>query len=199
MACKVAVQGLVWVVIATVSGSALVAQAPTPPAPRTVLDYYRLVPAEALFPEGETVDRTSAVVLEDIPNGYLRLGGWEGYGEVALFRKADGGALLGVAQNVCAPACGQVLRFLEWTGAGFQDVTARVFPKVEAAQVRAAWERQRRPGDEDWGEDIPVLWVLPRRGTTITLVVQPELVGREVGLLEVSWNRSTFTGPRPAP
>jgi len=166
------------------------AQEPRP----TVLDLYRLAPAEALFPEGLDPDREAVTAVRDVANGYLRLeGAWEGFTEVALFRAADGGSLLVTAMAECGPLCRQsVLAFALRDGA-LVDVTADVFPPLGPDRLAAAWARARRPDDPDLEvEDLGALVRLPRHGTTIRVVVPAEVAGREVDLLELRWDRRTF-------
>jgi hypothetical protein len=166
------------------------AQEPRP----TVLDLYRLAPASALFPEGLDPDRDAVVAVRDVANGYLRLeGAWEGFTEVALFRTADGASLLVVARAECGPLCEQTVRAFAARAGGLVEVTEEVLPPVAPDRLAAAWDRLRQPGDPDLeGEDLAVLLLLPRFGTTIRVVVPPEVAGREVTLLELRWNRSAF-------
>lgn len=173
------------------------AAALTPPlpqrAPADVLDFYRLLPAECLFPEGVRPDREQAVKIKDVPNGYLRLEGtWEGYTEVALFRKADGSALIGVILSECGPGCQQKVRFLEWDGAAWRDRTGEVLPEVTPAMLAAAYRAKKETGDEDFGQEVPAVYVLPRRGTMVRIQVQPEFSQREIILFELKWNRQRF-------
>jgi hypothetical protein len=165
------------------------AQAPRP----TVLDLYRSAPAAALFPEGLQPDREAVIAVRDVANGYLRLeGAWEGFTEVALFRTADGDSLLVVARAECGPLCEQTVRVFAARGADLDEVSAEVLPALTPDRLAAAWSRLRQPGDPDLADGVPALLRLPRFGTTIRVVVPPEVAGREVTLHELRWNRRAF-------
>jgi len=186
-----------FLLLAGLIGWGLGAFALTPALPREqpadVMDYLRLLPAEYLFPEGVSLDREEAVRVKDVPNGYLRLEGtWEGFTEVALFRKADGSALIGVIRSECGPGCQQQVRFLEWGGAAWRDLTGEVLPEVTPAMLAAAYGAKKGPGDENFGQDVPAVYVLPRRGTTVRIQVQPEFSRREITLFELKWTRRRF-------
>src|SRR6185369_11743797 len=51
--------------------------------------------------------RKSLIKTEDLKNGYLRLESskWQGWVEIALFKKADGSYVVAISQVVCRQGC----------------------------------------------------------------------------------------------
>ena len=75
--------------------------------PKTVTDFYLLLPAKFLPILAAHQNRRALIDVEDLKNGYLRLGNneWEGWGEVAILKKKSGGYLVAVTQYNCGPVC----------------------------------------------------------------------------------------------
>ncbi len=75
--------------------------------PRTVEDFYMLLPAKYIQPLGEMKDRKKLIKTRDVANGYLYLSGkaampgWEGWAEIALFKKTNGEYVVGVVDGSC--------------------------------------------------------------------------------------------------
>ena len=78
--------------------------------PKTVTDYFLAMPADKYSKdiEGNEIKnkselikfRKSLIKIEDIKNGYLKLEGtWEGWVEIALFKKTDGSYVIAQAEN----------------------------------------------------------------------------------------------------
>ena len=166
----------------------------SPYRPKNVLEYYRLIPDE-IFPATHVPDRDKAIVVKDIPNGYLRIEGeWEGFGEVALFRLQDPRrALIGVTRADCGPECTQIVRFMEYFADQWIDRTMAVLPEVSPAEITERYRKRKAPSDPDWGDEVPTLLLLPRRGTTLKLVVQPEFVKKEIVLFTFTFDRAQFS------
>lgn len=162
--------------------------------PVTVLDHYLLLPG-AIFPEAEIPNREKAIVVRDIANGYLKVQGhWEGFGEIALFRMTDPRRrLLGVTKASCGPACTQEIHFLEYYDGSWVERTKRILPEIPKARIAEQYRKLKHPEDpDDWGEDVPVLYLLPRNGTTIKVVVQPQFTKKEIVLFELRFDRTVF-------
>ena len=167
---------------------ALASGIPAAGAPGSVKDCLLLVPEKYLGLEGTTLsaaERLAMIEIDDTANGWLRLAGrgahaFEGWIEIALFRKGPAGAMLGVALNRCGPLCEQRLAFLRPAGAAWEEITGRVFSPLPAETVKALYRREF-PG-ADSADDPPVLYRLPRQGTDIVLVTQEAIAGREVVL-----------------
>jgi hypothetical protein len=87
-----------------------------------VTDYFLAMPNAAYSRDasGTTIKgkakvdayRRSLIKIEDIKNGYLRLEGpWEGWAEIALFKRTGGGYIVAHAENGCGPACSGLSNF----------------------------------------------------------------------------------------
>lgn len=121
--------------------------------------------------------RKSIIKIEDVKNGYLRLesGEWEGWAEIALFKKADGTYLTAVSQVGCGPSCEGGVLFLDYKNGKWTNVTKRVFPAAPSSAVS--------------------YYKLPRFGTNIE-----QICGDESGetcrdgekLAEFKWNKEKF-------
>lgn len=167
---------------------ALASGIPAAAAPGSVKDLLLLVPEKYLGLEGTTLsaaERLAMIEIDDTAHGWLRLAGrgahaFEGWIELALFRKGPAGAMLGVAVNQCGPLCEQRLAFLRPAGAAWEEITGRVFSPLPAETVKALYRREF-PGDES-ADGPPVLYRLPRQGTDILLVTQEAVAGREAVL-----------------
>lgn len=161
--------------------------------PQSVVDYYLLLPDKYLTEGGSRQSRLKAIKINDARNGYLRVeGAWEGYTEIALFRKPDRAALIAVSDVHFGPGPEQRLRFLEYTNSRWTDRTREVMPEVSASAIAAAYRAKKRPVDEDFGDDVPHLYLLPRMGTTITVVVAPGFTQRGMTLMELRWKDGRF-------
>ena len=173
--------------------------------PQTVQDYYLSVP-ESYFRVGEDKlpfagsreKRTKAIQTNDGKNGYLRLETeeWEGYGEVALFKEPQGGIVLGMVLTECAPGCRQSVTFLEYapqTTEKWKNVTAAILPKLAKKALLEIYRVKKAKADEAYTEeDLPVLYVLPRYGTTVTVTVDPQFTASPIVLAELAWRNGKF-------
>lgn len=94
--------------------------------------------------------RKSLIKIEDIKNGYLRLESneWEGWVEIALFKKTDGNYLVAFSEVGCGPDCSGDVMFLTYEDGEWTNVTKKVFPAESSPEG---------------------FYELPRYGTTIRL------------------------------
>ena len=142
-------------------------------APQTVLDYYDLLTAEelpALDAGGKP--RRALIKRQDVANGFLSVENNEGWAQVALFRKKDRTAVIGVTQTECGPVCGGFVKFLQYRDGKWQDVTDALLPKATDQEILAAYNRLKKAGDDAYTfKDPPlVYWDLPRAGTTVKML-----------------------------
>lgn len=170
--------------------------------PKTVTDYYLALPGgvygikgtqdseipgfedDFLFYANERNEsrsaiskyRNSLIKIEDTKNGYLRLESdkWEGWAELALFKKGDGTNLLAIAQVEWGGGCRGGLLFLTYKSGEWKNVTRQVFPA---------------------NSPMGNYFKLPLVGTTIQLICGDEsnqsCKPRKV-LAEFEWNKQTF-------
>lgn len=173
--------------------------------PKTVTDFYLAMPNDvyATNMEGNkitgkaalTKHRKSLIKTEDIKNGYLKLeGAWEGWAEIALFKKKDGSYLIAQSETGCGPACEGFIKFFTYKAGKWTDVTKQVFPMPTDNQVAAAF-KAKKINTEDGMSNY---FLLPQTGTTVKMACnmcengetneEPELV-----LMEFTWNGEKFT------
>jgi len=138
--------------------------------PGTVLDYYLMLPDKYVrFARNE--NRRSIIKVKDIENGYLRLeGDWDGWAEIALFRKSDKSAIIAVEEIGCGPICGCVsIQFLHYGDGNWKDVTRSVLPKVPEKVLRSEYRRLSGEADR---YTPPYYYDLPRTGTDVQVMIQ---------------------------
>jgi hypothetical protein len=120
--------------------------------------------------------RKSQIKIEDVKNGYLRLEGTrEGWEELALFKKSDGGYIVALSQVDCGPGCVGDVMFLSYDRGAWTNVTNKVFP-FSPSSKRGYFQ-------------------LPRVGTTIKLVCSDESnedCKDESTLNTFEWNKVKF-------
>ncbi len=166
--------------------------------PRTVLDFYKLLPSKYLnLPQGAKSRRPRADVT-DIANGYLSLvapsdseGMWESWAgaEVVLFKKKSGGYVIGVAQTETVTVSTTNLRFLEYNVGAWRDVTKSVAPKITEPMIRAALRRADPAEAKDLRANDPmfVTYDLPRVGHSIVAKWDGSAT-----LFKLDWNGERF-------
>ena len=173
--------------------------------PQTVTDYFMAFPTNQFAKNNDgkilqgaalTKFRRSLIKVEDTKNGYLRLeGAWEGWAEIALFKKADGSYLVAQTETGCGPACGGSIKFFTYNAGKWADVTKQVFPALSTTAVRQAFvAKKMNPAD-----GTESYFLLPRVGTTIKMACNMcEIPNAAPGgeedttLLEFTWNGAKF-------
>ena len=163
--------------------------------PQTVVDYYLLLPTENLPILESVANRRSIIKKQDLKNGYLRLeGGWEGWAEIALFRKKNREAVIGVAEVGCGPACSGAAQFLTFRNGKWTDVTTKVMPELEDADILAAYNRLKTKDDDAHSlDDMPyTYWQMPQKGTTLKLLLGDESESSGKTLINFAWNGERF-------
>jgi hypothetical protein len=166
--------------------------------PGSVKDYLLLLPERYLGFDNAPLppaERLAMIEIDDRANGWLKLVGrggnaFEGWIEIALFSKGPAGPMLGITVNQCGPLCRQQVFFLRHARGNWEEITARVFQPLPKDKVKALYGANF-PGDE-FADDPPVLYRLPRRGTDILLVTQEAIAGREVVLARLRLKNGRF-------
>lgn len=174
--------------------------------PKTVTDFYLAMPSDVYSTNNEgnkvtgkaalTKLRKSLIKVEDIKNGYLKLeGAWEGWAEIALFKKKDGNYLIAQAESGCGPACEGFVKFFTYKAGKWTDVTNQVFPNLSEAQVKQAFASKKVDLED---EGMSYYFLLPQVGTTVKMACNmcengetsesPDLV-----LMEFTWNGEKFS------
>ena len=128
------------------------------------------------------------IKIEDVKSGYLRLeGGWEGWGEFALFKKTDGSYLIALTKVECGPACTGTLSFHEYRDGNWSDVTGPIFQAPDNDEVIEAAKKARL---SDTSPNM--YYALPRKGTTITMRCSMCKGENDMTLFSYYWNSSKF-------
>ena len=112
--------------------------------PRTVTDFYMLLPAK-YFPFVDRVKkRRDLIESENIKLGYLNFAGNRPFmpleNEMLLLRRMSGAAMLVIAYTDCSDDCQAVLRFVEYENGRWTEADAA--PKFDVAQMRAIYRRK---------------------------------------------------------
>lgn len=140
-------------------------------------------------------DRREMIDECDRKNGYLKFSGkggavWEGYGECALFRRSGKTPLIAVSLMSCGPACEQLLVFLTLERDVWHDVTREVFEPLSKERIRALF--RDNGGEGEFTEDPPILYQIPRFGTSIDVIVQESIVGKQITLGRYRFENGRF-------
>jgi hypothetical protein len=169
---------------------------------KTVTDYYLAMPGDVYSTniEGNKITnkaaltkfRKSLIKTENIKNGYLKLEGtWEGWAEIALFKKKDGSYLIAQAESGCGPACLGFIKFFTYKAGKFTDVTKQVFPNLTDEQINRAFASKNINTEENGTSHY---YLLPQKGTTVKMACNMCNDGDEdFTLIEFVWNGDKFT------
>lgn len=196
-------QKLFFILIFTMLGfSGIFAQTP----PKSVTDFYFALPADVYSMDisgnkisGKTAlinFRKSLIKIEDVKNGYLKLEGtWEGWAEIALFKKRDGSYIVAQAETGCGPACDGFIKFFTYNNGKWTDITASVFPTPNEVQIKDIFLKKNIDLEENGTTHY---YRLPRTGTTVKMAcnVCKEGDGEDFVLQEFLWNGEKFTVKR---
>lgn len=167
------------------------------PAPKTVLDYYQLLPKEELALLETAKSREALLKTKDVANGFLGLesDSGQGFAQVAVFRKKDRSVVVGVSQMECGPICVGSVKFLQYQDGKWQDVTDALMPKATDEQILAAYNRLKKKGDDEYTlKDPPSFyWDLPRTGTTVRLLTGDSGPKTDKVLMRFTWDGTRFT------
>lgn len=174
--------------------------------PKTVTDYFLAMPDDVYSTtiEGNkitgksalTKHRKSLIKIEDIKNGYLKLeGAWEGWAEIALFKKTNGSYIIAQAESGCGPACDGFVKFFTYNAGKWTEITKQIFPEISQKEVAKAFNSKKSADDESADEaGFSFYYLLPRIGRTIKVACN-ECAQSSVGdfvIFEYEWNGAKF-------
>ncbi|HMT07297.1 MAG TPA: hypothetical protein PKA82_04780 [Pyrinomonadaceae bacterium] len=174
---------------------------------KTVTDYYLAMPGDLYSTDinGDKVTakaaltkhRRSLIKIEDIKNGYLRLEGpWEGWADIALFKRTNGSYIVGQAETGCGPACTGSIKFWSVANGKWSDFTKSVFAELKDAEAAKLFNTIRSADDETATTDnFSFYYLLPREGTTIKAACNEctDEGADDFVFAEWSWNGTKFT------
>lgn len=174
--------------------------------PKTVTDYFLVMPTDVYSSDIEgnkisgksalTKHRKSLIKIEDVKNGYLKLEGpWEGWAEIALFKKNDGSYIVAQAESGCGPACDGFVKFFTYNGGKWTNITKTIFPQI-SAKTAAKTFNLKKPADAEIADEegFAFYYLLPRVGKTLKIACNectqsgdPDFV-----FMEFDWNGTRF-------
>jgi hypothetical protein len=176
--------------------------------PKTVTDYFLAMPNDVYSTNIEgnkitgkpalTKHRKSLIKIEDIKNGYLRLEGpWEGWAEIALFKKTDGSYIIAQAESGCGPACDGFVKFWTYKAGKWADVTKSVFTEPTGKEVAKKFNATKGADDEAADESgMPFYYNLPRQGKIMKLACnecsQVQDGSDDFTIMQYEWNGTRF-------
>ncbi len=175
-------------------------QAQNPPTTKNVVDYFMMMPAslwDLNSHDYSDLQKTAMIDEKDIKNGWLKFTGkdtsdmWEGWGEFVLFKKPDKTYMMAVSILSCGPECNQTLKFFELNQKSWKDVTSEVFKPVAAKLLSSKYISLA--GNDEFAESPPVIYVLPRYGTEITVVTQEDITGHKFTLATYAYINGKFS------
>jgi hypothetical protein len=172
------------------------ANSPLPPdtqKPRTILDYYIMVPHRYLQLQGadSRAARESAISIRDVENGYIqvRQQAGETYTALALFKRPDGAHVVGVETRSCTRGCFSKLTLLLYENDQWIDITSDMLPAIDDGTLREILNHQITAKEENLSGFRPrLLYTLPRGGSAI--IMSEHWSGMEVGQFE--WEGDKF-------
>lgn len=156
-----------------------------------VLDYYRLLPQKYLPQSG---NRERAIVEKDIANGYLDIlfsENTSGY-TMALFRKADGRALIGLVSHCddSGDACDDTIVFLEYAERRWIERTKDVFPTITPTILENAFRKKTGDAFREHTNPLHIAYQLPHKGTTVTAHIVEDV--QKTPILAFTWDGTRF-------
>lgn len=155
-----------------------------------VLDYYKLAPDNALDSEA----MQAKVTIEDLKNGYLKIeGAFEGYIEVALFRKKDKSPILVISNTSCGPVCHSGVNAYTHKDGKMSDITDEILPRPSEPEINAIYNRKKKNGDDDYENyAVPLVYELPRFGQTITVKADQTFAPSDITIFKLDFKNDRF-------
>lgn len=166
----------------------------TPAAPRTMTDFYLLLPAK-YFPFFDRVkNRRDLIEGENLADGYLNfMGNRVGMpldNEMLLLKRMSGTSVMVIAYTECtAGGCDAVLRFVEYENGRWSEVDAA--PPLELHAMREIYQRKTGKAAE---EKPYVIYSLSPTDKSLTVKIGGETTV-EIYRLEWDGNIYDFAAP----
>jgi hypothetical protein len=183
---------LVVVIIFLLTGSSP-AHMPVAPHPKSILDYYFLLPHRYLpfLTNDSQPAREAAIQIKDLDGEFLKSG--EATDEVsttlALFKRSDGSDLVAVENRSCVGLCSSSLNLLWFANDKWVDVTREVLPAIDESKIQALLEKQYSKRSGDRSRQSQLIYTL-RKGAQ-SVEVNEHWSGMVLGQFE--WTGDAFT------
>ena len=173
-------------------GSSL-AQMPGGRRPKSILDYYFLLPPKYLpyLTADSRPAREAAIEISDLDGGFLKSGlaTDEVSTALALFKKSDGSDLIAVENRACPAACSSSLNLLLYANDQWVDVTPDLLPAIDQAKIQASLQRQYMSRPNEPARQSQLIYTLRKHGESIE--VNEHWSGMVLG--EFDWANDAFT------
>ena len=183
---------LVVVVLFLLSGSSL-AQVPDDRRPKSILDYYFLLPQKylAYLTADSRSVREAAIQIKDLDGGFLKAGlaTDEVSTALALFKKSDGSDLIAVENRSCPAACSSSLNLLSYANDQWSNATQELLPAIDESKIQALLQRQYMSRPNEPIRQSQLIYTLRKQGETIE--VYEHWSGMVLG--EFEWANDAFT------
>ena len=145
MSCIPSKSWLAILVLFLLTGASL-AQVPKDRRPKSILDYYFLLPHKylAYLKADSRSVREAAIRIKDLDGAFLKSGPEtdEVSTTVTLFKKSDGSDVIAVENRSCPSGCTSSLNLLSYTKNQWTDVTNDLLPAIDGSKIERLLERQ---------------------------------------------------------
>lgn len=173
--------------------------------PKTVTDFYLAMPNDvySTTAEGKKITnkaelekfRRSLIKIKDTKNSYLRIeGAWEGWAEIALLKRSNGGYVIAQAESGCGPACEGFVKFWDYKNGKWTEITKQIWTEVSIKDAAKAFDSRKPESAESADENgFSFYYLLPRYGKTLKVAcnVCMEDDGDFV-FMQFDWNGTKF-------
>lgn len=179
-------------VLLLLTGSSL-AQVPDDRRPKSILDYYFLLPHKylAYLTADSRPVREAAIQIKDLDSGFLKSGlaTDEISTALALFRKSDGSDLIAVENRSCPSACSSSLSLLLYANDQWADVTQDLLPAIDGSKIQALLQRQYMSRPNESMRQPQLIYTLRKNRGSIE--VNEQWSGMALG--EYEWANDAFS------
>lgn len=133
--------------------------------------------------------------LLDLEGGYASVAGaFEGGYVFVLWRMANGNDLVGKTSSSCGPVCDYTLNLYEVSATAEKEVTQTILPIKEIdAHAKEMESKVRKQYETDPSDAPRIKYDLPRKGTSIDVILSMESNEIEFKILTLSWDKSRFS------
>ena len=178
-------------VLFLLTGSSL-AQVPVNRRPKSILDYYFLLPHKylAYLTADSRSVREAAIQIKDLDDEFLKSGlaTDEVSTSLTLFKKSDGSDVIAVENRSCPAGCSSSLNLLSYANDQWAEVTHDLLPAIEGSKIQALLQRQYISRPNEPIRQSQLIYTLRKHGESIE--VYEHWSGMELGELE--WADDAF-------
>jgi hypothetical protein len=192
MSCNFSKPRLAVLLLFLLIGSSL-AQIPGGRRPKSILDYYFLLPQKYLpyLTADSRPAREAAIEISDLDGGFLKSGlaTDEVSTALALFKKSDGSDVIAVENRACPAACSSSLNLLSYANDQWVEVTRDLLPAIDQGKIQSSLQRQYMSRPNEPARQSQLIYTLRKHGEGIE--VNEHWSGMVLG--EFEWANDAFT------